>query len=63
MLFRSDKAIALDTGARGLRTIIENAMMNLMFTSPSDKEIEKIIITRDFMNGTGDPVIIRKKAA
>ena len=59
----ADKAIALDTGARGLRTIIENAMMNLMFTSPSDKEIEKIIITRDFMNGTGDPVIIRKKAA
>lgn len=59
----ADKAIALDTGARGLRTIIENAMMDLMFTSPSDKSIEKIIVTEQFMKGEGAPVIIRKRAA
>lgn len=59
----ADKAIELDTGARGLRTIIENSMMNLMFTSPSDKEIEKITITKEFMTGSGEPIIIRKKAA
>lgn len=58
----ADKAIALNTGARGLRTIIETAMMNLMYTSPSDKSIEKIKITKDFIEGKGDPVITHKVA-
>ncbi|MBQ7227494.1 MAG: ATP-dependent Clp protease ATP-binding subunit ClpX [Clostridia bacterium] len=59
----ADRAIALDTGARGLRTIIENAMMDLMYTSPSDKEIEKIVVTEDFLLGKGEPIVVRGEAA
>ncbi len=59
----ADKAIELDTGARGLRTIIENSMLGLMYSSPSDKTIEKITVTRDFLLGKADPVIARKEAA
>lgn len=43
------RAIELKTGARGLRTILENKMMTLMFESPSDKKIAKIVITEDFV--------------
>ena len=40
----SRKAIKLKTGARGLRTILEDAMLPLMYTVPSDSTISKIII-------------------
>ncbi len=39
------KAIELKTGARGLRTIIENAMLEIMFSTPSDKSIDKIVVS------------------
>ncbi len=58
----ADKAIELNTGARGLRTIIENAMMGLMYTSPSDKSITKIRITKAFIDGVGEPIITREAA-
>ncbi len=59
----ADKAIVLNTGARGLRTIIEKAMMDLMFTSPGRNDIEKIVITREFVDGGAEPLITKKKAA
>ena len=59
----ADKAIALNTGARGLRTIIENSMMELMYTAPSNKDVEKIIITEDFGLGKGEPKMINKGVA
>lgn len=59
----ADKAIELDTGARGLRTIIENAMMDLMYTAPDQKDIDQVTITADVIKNKADPVISRNKAA
>ncbi len=58
----ADKAIELDTGARGLRTIMENCLLNLMYTAPTDKSIRKIIIDKRCMEG-GEPEIVRRPAA
>lgn len=48
------------TGARGLRSIIEGALQNLMFEMPSHDDVEKVIITADSVSG-GQPQIINKK--
>lgn len=58
----ADRAIKLKTGARGLRTIVENAIIGLMYDTPSDKSIEKIIITADCINKQGEPIVVRKEA-
>ncbi len=47
------KAIEREIGARGLRSIMEQAMQELMFNIPSDPTVRKITITADFINGTG----------
>lgn len=55
------KAIELKTGARGLRTILEGKMMQTMFDAPSHKNIEKIVITEDFIIGKDkNPEVIYK---
>ena len=54
----ADKAIERNTGARGLRSIIENIMMDVMFNVPSDELIEKVIITEDAAKEIGEPTII-----
>ncbi len=54
------KAIQLKTGARGLRTIVENAILNLMYDVPGDKGITKIIVTEKSILGLESPLIIRK---
>ena len=54
------KAIKLKTGARGLRTILEDSMLNIMFFTPSDKNIEKVVITEDTILNKAEPTIIRK---
>ena len=43
----ADKAIARKTGARGLRTIVENILMDTMFEVPSEKDIKKVIVDVD----------------
>lgn len=53
----ADKAIARNTGARGLRSIIEDVMMDVMFDIPSDETIEKVIVTKDSVEGIGKPII------
>ncbi|MGM0212991.1 ATP-dependent Clp protease ATP-binding subunit ClpX [Enterococcus sp. AZ109] len=53
----ANKAISRNTGARGLRSIIEDIMMDVMFDIPSDETIKKVIITEDSVEGTGKPVI------
>ena len=53
-----DKAIELKTGARGLRSIIEDIMTDIMFEIPSDKRIEKCIITKETVKETKNPEII-----
>ena len=45
------------TGARGLRSIIEKSVMDLMYEVPSDEGITKVIITKEAVDGSGDPEI------
>ncbi len=56
----AQKAIKLKTGARGLRTILEERMLGLMYSAPADKTIESIIINDNFINGDPEPNYIRK---
>ena len=53
-----DKAIERKTGARGLRSIIEEIMRDIMFDIPSNEKIEKCIITRDTVVDNAGPKII-----
>ena len=53
-----DKAIERNTGARGLRSIIEEIMTDIMFEIPSNKQISKCIITKDTVLGDGKPEVI-----
>ncbi len=54
------RAIALKTGARGLRTILEDHMLNIMYSAPEDKSIKKIVITPSVITEGAKPIIIRK---
>ncbi len=56
------KAMKLKTGARGLRTILEESMLSLMYTAPADKSIDSITINEDFITKTAEPIIHRKKS-
>ncbi len=58
----AERAIKLGTGARGLRTIMEESMLELMYQIPSDKTIKKIVITRDYLSRKGDAEITRGEA-
>ena len=51
----ADKTIQRKTGARGLRAIMENAMMDLMFQIPSDDTITSCRVTKEAIEGTGEP--------
>ncbi|MEG1487120.1 ATP-dependent Clp protease ATP-binding subunit ClpX [Lactococcus sp.] len=54
------KAIERKTGARGLRSIIEEVMMDIMFEVPSHEEITKVIITEAVVDGKAEPEMIRE---
>lgn len=54
------KAIEQKTGARGLRSIVENVMTDIMFEAPSDPTIKKVVITKDCINKGKEPYIERK---
>ena len=56
------KAIEAKTGARGLRSIVEDTLRDIMFSAPSDPTIAKITVTVDCVNGKGEPVIVHDKA-
>ena len=55
----ANKAIERKTGARGLRSIIEDVMTNIMFDIPSDERIEKVVITEETIDKKADPEIFR----
>ena len=58
----ANRALDLKTGARGLRTILESKMMKLMYDLPGKHNIEKVIITKKFVeNADGEPDIVLKK--
>ena len=57
----AEKALKKDTGARALRAIIEEFMLDIMYEIPKDDNIGRVTITREYIEGTGGPVIdIRK---
>ena len=56
----AELAIERNTGARGLRSIFENAMMKLMYELPSRDDVSKVIITGEFIKGKEEPQIILK---
>ncbi|EFW89167.1 ATP-dependent Clp protease ATP-binding subunit ClpX [Streptococcus equinus] len=53
----ANKAIKRKTGARGLRSIIEETMMDIMFEIPSREEVTKVRITKDAVEGTDKPIL------
>ncbi|MGN0808305.1 MAG: ATP-dependent Clp protease ATP-binding subunit ClpX [Candidatus Coproplasma sp.] len=56
-------AIKLKTGARGLRTIIENVMTSVMYKIPSETDVEEVVVTADCITDNAEPKIIYKKSA
>ena len=54
------KAFERKTGARGLRSIMENVLMDTMYTIPSDDTIEECVITKEVVDEESAPVIVRK---
>ena len=53
----ASKAIERKTGARGLRSIIEEVMMDVMFEIPSQEDVTKVRITKEAVDGTAAPVL------
>ena len=58
----ADRTIERKTGARGLRSILEQILQKTMFQVPSDPTIKQVIITAETVDGA-EPVIVREKAA
>ena len=53
----AEKALEKDTGARALRAIIEEFMLDIMYEIPKDDNIGQVTITRAYIEGTGGPII------
>ena len=54
----ADRAVSRKIGARGLRSIIESVIMDLMYEIPSDETIGICTITKDVVEGTGKPELV-----
>lgn len=54
----AEKSITRKTGARGLRAIVENTLMDLMYAVPSDETIRECTITKGVVDGTEEPQIV-----
>ena len=53
----ADKALEKKTGARALRAILEEIMLDIMYEIPKDDNIGRVVITKDYIEGKGVPVI------
>lgn len=58
----ADRALERKTGARGLRSIMEDVMMDVMYRIPSDESIVKCVVTKGAVEGTSEPLIIHREA-
>ena len=56
----ADKAIEMEIGARGLRSVMEHVMTDIMYSVPSDPTIEKVVITAECVSGEEEPTVIRR---
>jgi ATP-dependent Clp protease ATP-binding subunit ClpX len=57
LLAIAKKAIERETGARALRSIIEQLMLDIMYEIPKDDNIGRVTITKDYVEGMGGPYI------
>ena len=57
------KAIERKSGARGLRAIMEEKLLELMYNIPDKKDVEEIIVDADVVNGIKEPMLVYNKAA
>ena len=58
----AEMSLERKTGARGLRAIMENTLMDLMYRIPSDETIARCTVTREAVEHTGEPLIEYKSA-
>ncbi|MGN1201392.1 MAG: ATP-dependent Clp protease ATP-binding subunit ClpX [Candidatus Caccovivens sp.] len=58
----ANRAIKLKTGARGIRTIMETRMMELMFDLPDAQIYSKIVLNREFFENNGQPILIKRQS-
>lgn len=59
----AEKAVARKTGARGLRSIMEDIMMDVMYQIPSDETIESCIITKGAVEGESEPIVVHRQSS
>ncbi len=52
------KAMERKTGARGLRSILEDVLLEVMYKLPSESEVSKVVIDENVINGTSEPMLI-----
>ena len=57
----AQKALERKVGARGLRSIMENVMMDVMYRIPSEETIKACVITKGAVEGTSEPIVIREE--
>ena len=57
----AQKALERKVGARGLRSIMENVMMDVMYRIPSEESIKACVITQGAVEGTSEPIVIREE--
>lgn len=59
----AEEALKRKTGARGLRAILEECMLEIMYEVPSDSSVTEVIITPESVNRESQPVVVRAKKA
>ena len=55
------KAVKRKSGARGLRSLIEEVMLDVMYDIPDQKDVKKCMITADVVNGLANPILKREE--
>ena len=58
----AESALDRKIGARGLRMIIEDLMLDIMYTLPGQKKVRECVITREVVQAKGDPITVMEKA-
>lgn len=57
------KALERKTGARGLRSILENVMLEVMYDIPSMSSVKEVVVNEDVINGKTRPIVVYDKEA
>ena len=58
----ADRALIRETGARGLRSILENILVNTMFDLPNHNNVEEVVVNKEVINDNKDPLIVYSKS-